>query len=537
MRKPGWIVGRPVLLLIASLHGALTIGAENDNRTPVPDAASVEASEKLVRDVFGEKHRAARSTADKVALAKKILAAATESTNAPAEQFVLFRVARDIATSAADAETALKAVERISQHFRVDSLQMQVAVLQEVSGRARLPSDHKALLPHLGAVFDEAMASERFDVARQVQKLSMASAVKTRHAATQKQASAWLKQLDRLEKEFAAVRQALAVLDERATDPVANLVVGRYRCFSKGDWEAGLPMLALGSDPALSGLAEQELVAPESADGQAELADAWWKYAETAEGPAKAATQIRAGRWYREALPRLAGLSKVKAERRLQGLAKLGVSERQLIHQQTSPRKYEPVNLLALIDLAQDHYSIEKWSFVDGSLVAVKQGRHPRFKVPYIPPEEYDLELEVTRLAPLNKGPGRPLWVGLAGGGRRFHLVLDHDYPLRTKLCNFSKQGLASNRNPTQVNTVALLTGQRTKILCQIREQSVKVVVGGRTLIDWRGGFERFSPDRLFAAPKGLPLCVGRGSHTGMAVHSITLTPISGPGRPLREGN
>ncbi len=46
--------------------------------------------------------------------------------------------------------------------------------------------------------------------------------------------------------------QALSWRRTRGT-PQANLVVGRYLCFTKGDWKKGLPLLALGSDADAQG--------------------------------------------------------------------------------------------------------------------------------------------------------------------------------------------------------------------------------------------------------------------------------------------
>ena len=48
----------------------------------------------------------------------------------------------------------------------------------------------------------------------------------------------------------------LPVLEKQPGDPTANLAAGRYYCFVKGDWEMGIPMLALGSETALKELAE-----------------------------------------------------------------------------------------------------------------------------------------------------------------------------------------------------------------------------------------------------------------------------------------
>ena len=102
MKNSGWVVGRPMLLIVACLYGALTAGADDGNRSPVPDAASLEAAEKLARDVFAQEYSEARTDEDRAALAKKILGVAAQSGNASAEQFVLFRVAGNIAKSASD---------------------------------------------------------------------------------------------------------------------------------------------------------------------------------------------------------------------------------------------------------------------------------------------------------------------------------------------------------------------------------------------------------------------------------------------------
>jgi hypothetical protein len=114
------------------------------------------------------------------------------------------------------------------------------------------------------------------------------------------------------------VKQALATLEVKPTDPASNLTVGRFRCFQKGDWDSGLPMLALGSDSTLKALAEKELAEPKSADEQAKLADGWWTAAEKEEGTTRRHIHSQAAHWYRRALPDLTGLDKARAEKRLE---------------------------------------------------------------------------------------------------------------------------------------------------------------------------------------------------------------------------
>ena len=96
-------------------------------------------------------------------------------------------------------------------------------------------------------------------------------------------------------------RKALSVLEGKPTDPAANLAAGRHLCFIKGNWDRGVPMLALGSDAALKAVGIKDLRGADSADEQAAIGDAWWDLAETKQGQERDTLRLRAGFWYRQA--------------------------------------------------------------------------------------------------------------------------------------------------------------------------------------------------------------------------------------------
>ena len=116
------------------------------------------------------------------------------------------------------------------------------------------------------------------------------------------------------------VENAMAVLKTNPADPEANLAVGRYHCFVKGDWDKGLPTLARGSDAALTQLATTELTKPTTAEEQKKLGDGWWEFAGSKVNFAWKGSQARAAHWYREAVARLEGPAKVEVEQKLNGL-------------------------------------------------------------------------------------------------------------------------------------------------------------------------------------------------------------------------
>jgi hypothetical protein len=48
------------------------------------------------------------------------------------------------------------------------------------------------------------------------------------------------KEIAEKHKEYQAVKSAENTLAEKPDDPAANLAMGKYLCFSKGEWEWGI---------------------------------------------------------------------------------------------------------------------------------------------------------------------------------------------------------------------------------------------------------------------------------------------------------
>jgi hypothetical protein len=105
-------------------------------------------------------------------------------------------------------------------------------------------------------------------------------------------------------------------------DAQANLIVGRFECFARDDFEKGLPLLSKGSDPALKAAALADLAKPSAGPAFKAAGDAWWEQAATETKDPAAAEQCRAraGYWYRLAVAQLDGLSRTQVEKRLASL-------------------------------------------------------------------------------------------------------------------------------------------------------------------------------------------------------------------------
>jgi len=307
-------VSRPVLTSILILFISATLVAAE--KPPVPSGAELNEALALVKEVYGDEYAAAKTATQKSAFAKKLLLKAGESTD-PTGRFALLQVAKDAAIKAGDGQAAFKAIDEMDRAFEINAVKMKASVLHAFSKKARSAVEHSSVAEQSLALIDDAIAGDDFGLATKLGEMALAEARKAKNAALLKTINAHRKEIDGLAESYEAVKTALITLETNATDPAANLLVGKYRCFVKGDWKNGIPMLALGSNTALKALAVKELGDVSSASEQVAFGDAWWNLAEKEKGITKTRLQERAAFWYQKALPGLSGLAKDKVEKRL----------------------------------------------------------------------------------------------------------------------------------------------------------------------------------------------------------------------------
>ncbi|HUT88234.1 MAG TPA: CARDB domain-containing protein [Thermoguttaceae bacterium] len=311
---------RVVLVVVVLVAGAAAALAQP--RAPLPDAPAQARAQELLRDVYGEEYDAAKTSEQKTELARKLLDQAAKSPADPANHFVLLRVAKEVAILAADCETALDAVERIVATYDVDAMEARLECVQGLADAAKLSSQRAALAVHACSLVDVALAEDDFEAAGRFGQIAEDLAKRGRDYSLAKEVIARMEKLDEIRQAHAEYQKAQARLDESPTDAEANLAAGRYLCLSRGDWDRGIPMLALGGDPALKVPAVKELVGADSPDAQVALGDAWWDVAQSREGRERDGFLLRAGYWYEQAQSKVAsGLAKVKLDQRLAEIA------------------------------------------------------------------------------------------------------------------------------------------------------------------------------------------------------------------------
>jgi hypothetical protein len=504
-----------VLVVLVALAG--TAAALAQGKAPVPDAAAQDRAQGLLRDVYGSEYDAARTSKQKTELASKLLERAAKSKADPASHFVLLRVAKDVAVLAADAETALEAVDRIVATYDVDAMDMRLDCARRLAEAAKLSSQHGAVAEQAYALVDAALAEDEFKAATQLGEIARESARKARDYALLKQVVARLEEIDKTRSAHAEYQRFMTRLEEAPTDPEANLAVGRYLCLSKGDWERGIPMLALGSDPSLKALAVTELEGATSPAEQVALGDAWWDLAESERGPHKDRFLARARFWYEKALPALpGGLSRVKVEKRI------GQPERQ-----AAPRKSAAtwLDVLAPVDTAR-HAVAGKWIRSGPEVAILEPSPLARIQIPHVPKGSYELEVQFTRIEGTNSV------VVMLPFGRSYGMLQMSGWNGRYSGLNLLNGAKPNDQRNITSRPGMLPTGQRIKLSIRVLLSADGQVhfastLNDRPYIEWRGPQEALSEDgfwRMGAQTLGL------GTNSCRVVfHSVRVRDISPP--------
>jgi hypothetical protein len=302
--------GQPALLGQKSTPGP--------TREPVPDMAALARSAEQLRNHFKDDYaRAQTDPAAKVALAARLLQAVQDNKEKPSDCFIKLREARDLAAHAADTITAFQAAEELARRFTVNLLDMKTDALAAAAPPTTSPETSKTLAEIALGLVQEAVDEDHFDVAVRLGKLAGAAAAKSKDQPL-------MDGVARRQREVLAMREAFTqlkpVVDRLEKDPEnadANLAMGKYLGFVKGNWDKALYYLAQGSDPTLRLLAQRDLARPEDTRRQLQTGDAWWAIAEKTQGTAQVHLQQRAVTWYEQVVEQTRGLQRGRLEHRI----------------------------------------------------------------------------------------------------------------------------------------------------------------------------------------------------------------------------
>jgi hypothetical protein len=288
---------------------------QTTQRAPVPPAEAQAAATKLIRSVFDEELRQTEPRAVRP-FVDQLIQQGRETFADPAARYVLYDLALERAIALGDVGRATQAFDLLATGYAIDAPGRRAEVVESLATKVRETDEARDLADLALTDFAEALKEERFVVAVRLLDAAENAARSAKDVPTAARIAQARVQMDvarKLSQDAADLRRRLA---DAPDDPAANLALGQHLCLLQGEWKAGLPLLAKGSDATLKDIAARELTAPKGQAAYA-LANAWWDWAESQSDPAwKGAAQARAAGRYRALLPELRGLPRTVAERR-----------------------------------------------------------------------------------------------------------------------------------------------------------------------------------------------------------------------------
>lgn len=352
--------------------------AATKQKLPVPGDAALAEARKGLDASFKTEIEKATTSAEKGALANRLLSQAIDKTDDPVGKYALMGMAEDLATSARDAYTMFQVIDRMAEAFDVDRFAMKTGILVDWAKNARTPEARTWLVEQAIGVGSEALDADNLEAAKELGKLATSKASFVRDKNLTQALKVYRQRLTEAGKDIDELQAAQAALAKDAQDPQANLAVGQHLCFTKGDWKKGLPLLAQGSDDSLKRLAHQELASPTQSDAQVALADAWWEIARTRRPSQMIAIKLHAGQWYRRADAGLAaGPVKNHVEKQLAEVEKL--------------RSQLPSPPLAIAPFGEKQAKEHQQRWAEHLGVPVIETNSIGMKLVLIPPGEFDM--------------------------------------------------------------------------------------------------------------------------------------------------
>lgn len=305
----------------SSSGGSLNRDQFSGSRISVPDS-ELEDARRTAEKAMASKIREAQSSHEKRYLGTVCYALALES-GRPAEKFAMMQLAKNLFVDASDCTGAMVAFDSIESRFEVDLFKERVSALTKLIPTTHRPSGQVAAADRAEALIAKAIQRDDYDAALDLAASGKKLASEFRNISMTKKFEMHSDNAILLQKAQPMVQAARERLETEPGNVKAIEYLGRFLCFGKADWDAGLPFLRRAENPALAGLAEAELQGSKSADAFDELGNLWWELSAVSQSDQvlNREGRLRAVHWYQKAIANgLKGLTKAAAQSRIDQL-------------------------------------------------------------------------------------------------------------------------------------------------------------------------------------------------------------------------
>lgn len=235
-------------------------------------------------------------------------------------RYVLLRWAYNRAMESNLFSLAGEVVDDLSRWYSMDELGMRAEVLTAaVEHRDPGATSTADELANALKLTESCLMADRIDLAQRVMALAQQVAEQSNEPAPKEQAARWSHIVHEWGEAAGQARHIALRLLQEPSDSGAQLALGRYLCFIKGDWARGLPRLARGNDESLRSFAQTELNTRADDTARIAVADGWRQLAAINDGLVRRRLLEHAEEIDRRIYPAVTGLTRLKLEQRMIG--------------------------------------------------------------------------------------------------------------------------------------------------------------------------------------------------------------------------
>jgi hypothetical protein len=221
----------------------------------------------------------------------------------PAFEAASLRVAGLLAADAEDVSLAMEICGKMEDRFEINVFPEKADLLEEASKHARTPRNKSDLAETCLAAGFASLAADDYVSSVRFANLARNAAAQSADPFLAPQAAFLGTETIQCGHAFERISNDWQIFRAKPNDPRAALAVGKFICFAKNDWIAGLPLMLRGNDEGLKAVANTEingkLTEPQA---RRALGDAWWDLSARAAEEEKPFYQRRARYWYLKAI-------------------------------------------------------------------------------------------------------------------------------------------------------------------------------------------------------------------------------------------
>lgn len=305
----------------SSLGGSADRSVAEQQLFPVPNGTDLSSAEKELKQLYREQLGKISSVTVQRTLADLLLKDMDHFEPGSAQAYVAAKTALRLASRSGDVRLSLRAWETLRGMYQIDATDQRFALIEQLIRGKLTSADLKSLKPLIDTAVEEAIGNDQFSRGLGVVAMAYRVATARNDSALQSHFSDQQKMIEEHQAEYLRVKKILESNDLRETDQDSNFIVGRYFCYIKGDWSAGLPLLARGRDPQLAALSQVELNGAASTEERVKLAQGWWQIAQANSGTRRRNIELHTLDLYRQVKDELStGLVRTQIEHRIRQL-------------------------------------------------------------------------------------------------------------------------------------------------------------------------------------------------------------------------